>query len=194
MLCYTTKESLMSLFHGWHLISTSLLTYLTSTLLLFGKHSSSGHTVGHVWNSQVSFLWIPLEMVNNCLCLQVIANMNAAYKQEKKNAKRRSRNMPSITFKVTDPMFCSGESPSQKKLKPSIYLSFPVETVLATKQSCSDDKKSDLEYPLVSDVHWGLLCWGYGIQGTELRLIQWLYWWLNYLSCFIAAMGDIMST
>uniref|UniRef100_A0A673Z1Y7 Gypsy retrotransposon integrase-like protein 1 n=1 Tax=Salmo trutta TaxID=8032 RepID=A0A673Z1Y7_SALTR len=83
----------------------------------------------------------------------VIANMNAAYKQEKKNAKRRSRNMPSITFKVTDPMFCSGESPSQKKLKPSIYLSFPVETVLATKQSCSDDKKSDLEYPLVSDVH-----------------------------------------
>uniref|UniRef100_A0A8C7D407 Gypsy retrotransposon integrase-like protein 1 n=1 Tax=Oncorhynchus kisutch TaxID=8019 RepID=A0A8C7D407_ONCKI len=83
----------------------------------------------------------------------VIANMNAAYKQEKKNAKRRSRNMPSITFKVTDPMFCSGESPSQKKLKPSIYLSFPVETVLATKQSCSDDKNSDLEYPLVSDVH-----------------------------------------
>uniref|UniRef100_A0AAZ3RP99 Gypsy retrotransposon integrase-like protein 1 n=1 Tax=Oncorhynchus tshawytscha TaxID=74940 RepID=A0AAZ3RP99_ONCTS len=37
----------------------------------------------------------------------VIANMNAAYKQEKKNAKRRARNMPSITFKVTDPLFGS---------------------------------------------------------------------------------------
>ena len=46
MLCYTTKESLIRLFHGCHLISTSLLTHLTSTLLLFGKHHSSGHTVG----------------------------------------------------------------------------------------------------------------------------------------------------
>ncbi|XP_052335028.1 gypsy retrotransposon integrase-like protein 1 isoform X2 [Oncorhynchus keta] len=84
----------------------------------------------------------------------VIANMNAAYKQEKKNAKRRARNMPSITFKVTDPLFGSGESSSQKKLKRSIYLSFPVETVLATEQCSSDDKKSDLEYPLpISDAH-----------------------------------------
>uniref|UniRef100_A0A8C7TIK3 Gypsy retrotransposon integrase-like protein 1 n=1 Tax=Oncorhynchus mykiss TaxID=8022 RepID=A0A8C7TIK3_ONCMY len=84
----------------------------------------------------------------------VIANMNAAYKQEKKNAKRRARNMPSITFKVTDPLFGSGESSSQKKLKLSIYLSFPVETVLATEQCSSDDKKSDLEYTLpISDAH-----------------------------------------
>ncbi|CDQ62561.1 unnamed protein product [Oncorhynchus mykiss] len=84
----------------------------------------------------------------------VIANMNAAYKQEKKNAKRRARNMPSITFKVTDPLFGSGESSSQKKLKRSIYLSFPVETVLATEQCSSDDKKSDLEYTLpISDAH-----------------------------------------
>uniref|UniRef100_A0A4W5PFW9 Gypsy retrotransposon integrase-like protein 1 n=1 Tax=Hucho hucho TaxID=62062 RepID=A0A4W5PFW9_9TELE len=84
----------------------------------------------------------------------VIANMNAAYKQEKKNAKRRARNMPSITFKVTDPLFGSGESSSPKKLKRSIYLSFPVETVLATEQCSSDDKKSDLEYPLpISDAH-----------------------------------------
>ncbi|CAB1322181.1 unnamed protein product [Coregonus sp. 'balchen'] len=84
----------------------------------------------------------------------VIANMNAAYKQEKKNAKRRARNMPSITFKVTDPLFGSGESSSPKKLKQSIYLSFPVETVLATEQSSSDEKKSDLEYPLtISDAH-----------------------------------------
>ncbi|XP_034152177.1 uncharacterized protein zgc:113436 isoform X2 [Esox lucius] len=84
----------------------------------------------------------------------VIANMNATYKQEKKNAKRRARNIPSVTFSVTDPLFGSGETPSPKKLKPSIYLSFPVETVLATEQNSSDEKKTDLEYPLpVSDVH-----------------------------------------
>ncbi|KAM3868478.1 gypsy retrotransposon integrase-like protein 1 [Diretmus argenteus] len=83
----------------------------------------------------------------------VIANMNAAYKQEKKNAKRRPRNMPSMTFKITDPMFGSGESPSPKKVKEeSLYLSFPVETVLATEQSSSEGKKTDLDYPL-SDVH-----------------------------------------
>lgn len=132
---------------------------LWPTTLLRSTEHRSLYDISHVCNSHVSFLWIPLEMVNNCLCLQVIANMNAAYKQEKKNAKRRARNMPSITFKVTDPLFGSGESSSQKKLKRSIYLSFPVETVLATEQCSSDDKKSDLEYPLpISDAHWGLLC------------------------------------
>ncbi|KAG7271304.1 hypothetical protein CRUP_021041, partial [Coryphaenoides rupestris] len=56
----------------------------------------------------------------------VTANMNMAYKQEKKNAKRRLRNMPSMTFKITDPMFGAGESPPAKKLKPdSLFLSFP---------------------------------------------------------------------
>ncbi|KAL0979181.1 hypothetical protein UPYG_G00181820 [Umbra pygmaea] len=76
----------------------------------------------------------------------VIANMNATYKQEKKNAKRRGRNLPSVTFKVTDPLFGSRESPSPKKLKQSIYLSFPVETVLATEQSSSEDKnKCDID-------------------------------------------------
>ena len=61
--------------------------------------------------------------------------------------------MPSMTFKIADPMFGSGESPSPKKLKESLYLSFPVETVLATKARSSDDR-NDLEYPLpVSDVH-----------------------------------------
>ncbi|KAJ8005864.1 hypothetical protein DPEC_G00122340 [Dallia pectoralis] len=84
----------------------------------------------------------------------VIANMNATYKQKKKNAKRRARNIPSVTFNVADPSFCSGEAPSQKKLKQSIYLSFPVEMALAADQSNSDEKKSDLEYPLPdSDVH-----------------------------------------
>lgn len=85
----------------------------------------------------------------------VLANMNAAYKQEKKrNAKRRAHNMPSMTFKVADPLFGAGDSPSPKKLKESLYLSFPVETVLATEQSGSEDIKTELEYHLSeSDVH-----------------------------------------
>ncbi|XP_056147991.1 gypsy retrotransposon integrase-like protein 1 [Lampris incognitus] len=84
----------------------------------------------------------------------VIANMNMAYKQEKKNAKCRPRNMPSMTFKTEDPLFGSEESPSPKKLKGSLYLSFPVETVLANEQSCPEVKKTDLGYPLpVPDVH-----------------------------------------
>ncbi|KPP74360.1 gypsy retrotransposon integrase-like protein 1-like [Scleropages formosus] len=79
---------------------------------------------------------------------EVIANMNAAYKQEKKNAKRRVRNIPSITFKVEDPLFGTRESPPLKKLKESLLLPFPVEAVLDSEQSGSDEKKSDLEYPL----------------------------------------------
>uniref|UniRef100_A0A673W2Y5 Gypsy retrotransposon integrase-like protein 1 n=1 Tax=Salmo trutta TaxID=8032 RepID=A0A673W2Y5_SALTR len=103
---------------------------------------------------EVSACMTVMQEQQNSVKQLVIANMNAAYKQEKKNAKRRARNMPSITFKVTDPLFGSGESSSQKKLKRSIYLSFPVETVLATEQCSSDDKKSDLEYPLpISDAH-----------------------------------------
>ncbi|KAJ8385959.1 hypothetical protein AAFF_G00177800 [Aldrovandia affinis] len=84
----------------------------------------------------------------------VIANMNAAYKQQKKNAKRRARSIPSITFSVADPLFGTGESPPLKKLKETLYLSFPVETVLTAEQSGPDDKKSDLEYSLpVSHIH-----------------------------------------
>ncbi|KAM8761060.1 gypsy retrotransposon integrase-like protein 1 [Acanthopagrus schlegelii] len=85
----------------------------------------------------------------------VIANMNAAYKQEKKkNAKRKTHNVPSLTFKVADPLFDAGDSPSPKRLKESLYLSFPVETVLATEQSGSEDIKTELAYHLSeSDVH-----------------------------------------
>ncbi|XP_069038026.1 gypsy retrotransposon integrase-like protein 1 isoform X2 [Lepisosteus oculatus] len=83
----------------------------------------------------------------------VIANMNAAYKQEKKNAKRRARTMPSITFKVTDPIFGPGDSAQLKKLKESHYLSFPVETVLTADQTGPDGKKRDSEYTPVPHVH-----------------------------------------
>lgn len=74
--------------------------------------------------------------------------MNVAYRQEKKNAKRKARNMPSITLTVTDPLFRTEDLPSAKKLKESLYLSFPVETVLTTDQNVAEDKKIGLEYPL----------------------------------------------
>lgn len=81
--------------------------------------------------------------------------MNAAYKQEKKKkAKRRSPSIPSMTYKIADPLFSAGDSPSPKKLKESLYLSFPVETVLATEQGSSEDMKAELAYHLAeSDVH-----------------------------------------
>lgn len=88
------------------------------------------------------------------LSIQVVTNMNVAYRQEKKNAKRKARNMPSITLSVTDPLFSTEEMPSAKKLKESLYLSFPVETVLTTVQNVPEAKKNGLEYPLTdSDVH-----------------------------------------
>lgn len=82
--------------------------------------------------------------------------MNAAYKQEKKkNAKRRGHSMPSMTFKISDPLFGPEDSPSPKKLKDSLYLSFPVETVLSTEQNSSEDIKTELVYHLPeADVHW----------------------------------------
>ncbi|XP_056602084.1 gypsy retrotransposon integrase-like protein 1 [Triplophysa dalaica] len=78
----------------------------------------------------------------------VITNMNVAYRQEKKNAKRKAKNMPSMTLNVTDPLFSTEDLPSAKKLKESLYLSFPVETVLTTVQNVAEDKKIGLEYPL----------------------------------------------
>lgn len=92
--------------------------------------------------------------------LQVIANMNAAYKQEKKkNSKRRTQNTPPTTLKMspyikTEPLFGVVDSPPAKKVKESLYLSFPVETVLATEQNSSEDVKAELTYRLAEpDVH-----------------------------------------
>ncbi|XP_043963869.1 uncharacterized protein zgc:113436 isoform X3 [Gambusia affinis] len=84
----------------------------------------------------------------------VTANMNAAYKQEKKrNAKRRNQIMPPTTLKMspyikTEPLFGVVDSPPAKKVKESLYLSFPVETVLATGQNSSEDVKAELTYRL----------------------------------------------
>lgn len=84
----------------------------------------------------------------------VVTNMNVAYRQEKKNSKRKARTMPFISLTVTDPLFSTEETPSAKKLKESLYMSFPVETVLTTVQNVPESKKNGLEYPLTdSDVH-----------------------------------------
>ncbi|XP_076006743.1 gypsy retrotransposon integrase-like protein 1 [Genypterus blacodes] len=83
----------------------------------------------------------------------VIANMNAAYKQEKKKAKRKQNNMTS-TFKLSDPIFGVEESPSPQKKKQSLYLSFPVGAVLSAEQSGSEHVKTELAFHLAeSDVH-----------------------------------------
>lgn len=114
--------------------------------------------------SLLFYVWMCLSHV------QVLANMNTAYKQEKKkNAKRRTYNMHSMTVKIAEPLFSAGDSPSPKKLKESLYLSFPVETVLATEQSGSEDIKTELAYHLAeSDVHWGGRC-----EETAERTRQW---------------------
>ncbi|XP_077455940.1 gypsy retrotransposon integrase-like protein 1 [Stigmatopora argus] len=85
----------------------------------------------------------------------VIANMKAAYKQEQKSMKRKALNNSSVTFKTTKPFICAGDPSSSKKIKEEgIYLSLPVETVLATEQSSSEVIKNELTYHLEeSDVH-----------------------------------------
>ncbi|XP_061674551.1 gypsy retrotransposon integrase-like protein 1 isoform X2 [Syngnathoides biaculeatus] len=84
----------------------------------------------------------------------VIANMKAAYKQEK-SVKRKAHSNPSVTLKTSEPPFCVGDPHSSKKLKEEgLYLSFPVETVLATEQTSSQVIKTELTYHFTeSDVH-----------------------------------------
>ncbi|XP_061622711.1 gypsy retrotransposon integrase-like protein 1 isoform X1 [Phyllopteryx taeniolatus] len=84
----------------------------------------------------------------------VIANMKAAYKQEK-SVKRKAHSNPSMTLKTSEPLFCAGDPHSSKKLKEEgLYLSFPVETVLTTEQSSSEVIKTELTYHFAeSDVH-----------------------------------------
>ncbi|XP_063050413.1 gypsy retrotransposon integrase-like protein 1 [Engraulis encrasicolus] len=81
---------------------------------------------------------------HNAIRQLVLGNMNAAYKQEKKNAKRKMR---SITYDVTEPLFGNQEPAPCKRLK-DMFLLLPVETVLTTGQNAGDDKKSDLKYSL----------------------------------------------
>lgn len=85
---------------------------------------------------------------------QVFSNMNSAYKQEKKSAKRRGRNVSSITLTVTEPLCPADDSPSPKRLKDDLFLTFPVETVISAVQVVTEEGKDALEYVLPGpDVH-----------------------------------------
>ncbi|KAK1892047.1 ATP-binding cassette sub-family B member 9 [Dissostichus eleginoides] len=85
--------------------------------------------------------------------LSVLANMTAAYKQEKKkNAKRRTHRSPSVTFKLSEPQYAAGDSPSPKKPKDSLYLSFPVEQI-----SSEDMKTETLAFHLAMGVKVSLI-------------------------------------
>ncbi|XP_064424235.1 gypsy retrotransposon integrase-like protein 1 isoform X2 [Latimeria chalumnae] len=70
----------------------------------------------------------------------VLANMAAAYKREKKNAKRRARSLPSLTFKVGEEVFDGGTNTPLKKQKKSHFMSFQIETVLPPGESVSGVK------------------------------------------------------
>lgn len=89
------------------------------------------------------------------LRFQVLANMNAAYKQEKKkNSKRKTHAITPLSFKITDPLFGADESPCPKKLKDNLFLPFPDETVLSSGQSGASEIKTELSYQLGEpDVH-----------------------------------------
>uniref|UniRef100_A0AAY5EGK1 Uncharacterized protein n=1 Tax=Electrophorus electricus TaxID=8005 RepID=A0AAY5EGK1_ELEEL len=95
-----------------------------------------------------SFFLSTLQEHQSQLKQTVFSNMNAAYKQEKKSAKRRSRNISSITLTVTEPLCPPDECPSPKKLRDGLFVTFPVETVLGTVQAAPEDRKNGLEYPL----------------------------------------------
>ncbi|KAJ6656598.1 hypothetical protein lerEdw1_003485 [Lerista edwardsae] len=71
----------------------------------------------------------------------VIANMAAAYKQERKSIKRKTQGLSSLTFKMEDGVFASNEDPALKKLKKNQFVSFQIETVLSPEQSISSSKK-----------------------------------------------------
>lgn len=61
--------------------------------------------------------------------MQVLANMNAAYKQEKKkNSKGKRHSTAPLGLKLSEPLFAA-DSPCPKKLKDNLFLSFPDETV-----------------------------------------------------------------
>lgn len=84
----------------------------------------------------------------DCVKQLVLANMNAAYKQQKKkSSRRRPRRPPPAAFRASEP--------PAKKTKDGLFLSFPVETVLATEQGAAANRiKTELTYRLQhADVH-----------------------------------------
>lgn len=145
--------------------SVNPTTKFTPHFLMFNRKASVSHELkfdplsynqdqdGYTLNEKdTNSILSSIQEQQNNVRQMVITNMNVAYRQEKKNAKRKARNMPSITLTVTDPMFSTEGSPSPKKITESLYLSLPVETVLTTVQNVAEDKKNSLEYSL-TDMH-----------------------------------------
>ncbi|KAH0625405.1 hypothetical protein JD844_014895 [Phrynosoma platyrhinos] len=72
----------------------------------------------------------------------VIANMAAAYKQEQKSIKRKTRGLSSLPYKMEDGVFESNDDQAVKRLKKNQFVSFHIETVLPPEQSISSMKKT----------------------------------------------------
>ncbi|CAI5797168.1 gypsy retrotransposon integrase 1 [Podarcis lilfordi] len=72
----------------------------------------------------------------------VIANMAAAYKQEQKSMKRKTKGLSSLTYKMEDGVFDTHEDQALKKLKKNQFVSFQIETVLPPEQSIPSMKKT----------------------------------------------------
>ncbi|TRZ02133.1 hypothetical protein DNTS_031912 [Danionella cerebrum] len=141
--------------------SVNPTTKFTPHFLMFNRKASISSEIKFepfvcpLWQKEDSFheedtnsFFSSMHDQQNNIKQMVITNMNMAYRQEKKSGKRKARITPSIALSVSEPLFSPEESPSAKKLKESLYLSFPTETVLSTVQNLSDIKKNGLEYVL----------------------------------------------
>ncbi|XP_060927976.1 gypsy retrotransposon integrase-like protein 1 [Limanda limanda] len=154
LFLFRTSTNPTTKFTPYSLMFNRKANLLNETTLSLANYDHLEQDVYSSKEKASTYMTIMQEQQNSVKQL-VVSNMNVAYKQEKKKkAKRRAPSMPSMNFKIADPLFGEGDSPSPKKLKESLYLSFPVETVLATEQSSSEDIKAELEYHLTeSDVH-----------------------------------------
>ncbi|XP_053466536.1 gypsy retrotransposon integrase-like protein 1 isoform X1 [Ictalurus furcatus] len=129
----------------------ALSTFQMKLDLLSYEHDAGNYSPGEEPDN--SFL-SSIQEQRNQLNQMVFSNMNAAYKQEKKSAKRRGRDVSSITLTVTEPLCPSDDSPSPKRLKDDLFLTFPVETVISAVQVVAEEGKDALEYVLPGpDVH-----------------------------------------
>lgn len=116
------------------------------------KHQH-GQEVTSVQDERVTSIVAAMQEQQNTVRQLVITNMSSAYKQGKKDAKRRGSSMSSITLKVTEPVLGTAESPPPKVPKENHYLASPAGAILMAEQNGFADRKNELEIPtLVSGV------------------------------------------
>ncbi|XP_076848348.1 gypsy retrotransposon integrase-like protein 1 isoform X2 [Brachyhypopomus gauderio] len=132
--------------------SVNPTTKFTPHFLMFGRKASVPEEMkldllsyeqtpdGYGLNEEADALFLSTLQEHQSQVKQtVFSNMNAAYKKEKKSAKRRSSNIRSITLTVTEPLGPPDKCPSPKRLRDGLFLTFPVETVLGTVQTPPED-------------------------------------------------------